>query len=65
MARLDGVAQPGEDQVACPFRAGPQDADAVEPAVRSERADDPGTGGAVTADVALLVLDDSDLVAVA
>ena len=65
MVRLDGVTEPGEDQVACAFRARPQDAHAVEPAVRCERANDPGTGGAVTADVALHVLDDSDLVVLA
>ena len=65
MIRLDGVTEPGEDQVARAFRARPEDAHAVEPAVRRERANDPGAGGAVTADVAQLVLDDSDLVVLA
>ncbi len=51
-ALLDRVAETAEDQVGAAGVALAEHADAVDPAGRRERADDPRAGGAVPADVA-------------
>src|SRR5258708_32396292 len=64
-ALLDSVAQPGEDQLPAALRSGAEDADTVQRALRRDRADDPGAGGSVPADIADLVGHDRDLALVA
>ena len=64
MARLDGVPQPGEDEVAGPGRPRAENADAVQPAGGCDRPDDARARGPVPADVTPVVLDDRDRVAV-
>ena len=59
---LDRPAKAAEQGHAAAGEAGAEHSDAEEAALRRQRADDPGAGGAVAAEVALGVVDDRHFV---